>query len=51
MYLVFSSMTGILGEDSGAALEALIHWEYSSLYKGRGSLMQRLVKEDGSKLH
>ena len=43
-------LLGILGEDSGAPLEALINWEYSSLFKGRGSLMQRLVKEDGSKV-
>ena len=40
---------GVLGEDSGAPLEALLHWEYCSLFKGRGSLMERLVREDGSK--
>ena len=40
---------GVLGEDSGAALEALLHWEYCSLFKGRSSLMERLVREDGSK--
>lgn len=41
---------GTLGEDGGVPLEALIHWEYSTLFKGENSLMRRLVKEDGSKL-
>lgn len=53
VYLVITLLPevgGTLGEDSGAPLEALIHWEYSTLFKGHGSLMQRLVREDGSKL-
>ncbi|XP_065911385.1 phospholipase D2-like [Dysidea avara] len=50
VYLVITLLPevgGVLGEDSGAPLEALLHWEYCSLFKGRGSLMERLVREDG----
>ncbi|XP_071943012.1 phospholipase D1-like [Antedon mediterranea] len=36
---------GEVGEDEGRSIHAILHWEYKSICKGEGSLLERLKKE------
>ena len=39
---------GEIGETSGQVLEAVMHWTYSTINRGKESLINRLVNNDGS---
>ncbi len=49
LFSVFVPPEGEFGERSGAILEAVIHWNYVSVGRGKDSLIGRLIHQDKSK--
>ena len=47
MLPLLPAFEGEIGTDTGTAIQAVIHWNYSSICRGGRSLLERLVLAGG----